>query len=450
MRCFKSYDIRGRVGEDLDEDIAYRIGRAFVQVVAPRAVVLGRDVRSSSPMLQAAIARGVTDEAADVLDLGLCGTEEVYFATDHLDAGGGLMVTASHNPIGDNGVKLIGPGGRPISRKNGLAAMEAMVRADGFGPAAGGGSVREVDPRAAYVGRVLSFVDMSALKPATVLVNAGNGAAGPTFDAIAAAMADAPVEFVRIHHAPDSSFPNGIPNPLLSENRPVTAEAVRTHGADLGVAWDGDFDRCFLFDETGAFVDGEYIVGLLAAAMLARSPGGAVVHDPRVMWNTTRIVEAAGGVAVASKTGHALIKETMRAVDAVYGGEMSAHHYFRDFLYCDSGMIPWLLVLALMSTTEQPLSALVAEMRARHPSSGEVNFHLADPAAAMTAIEAEFAASAEIDRLDGLSASFPDWRFNLRVSNTETVVRLNVETRGDAQLLADRTAALSKRLRAFA
>ena len=449
LKAFKSYDIRGRVGEDLDEDFAYRMGRAFVRVMQPGCVVLGRDIRDSSPMLQAAIARGLMDEGADVLDIGLCGTEEVYFATDHLGAGGGMMVTASHNPIGDNGVKVIGPGARPISRATGLGEMEALVEADDFGAAKALGVLTQVDARADYVARVLSFVDLASLKPLKLLVNAGNGAAGPTFDAIAAALAGTPLEFVRMHHQADGSFPHGIPNPLLPENRPVTGDAVLAHGADFGVAWDGDFDRCFLFDETGGFIDGEYIVGLLAAAVLAKTPGAKIVHDPRVMWNTQSVVAKAGGEAVVSQTGHALVKEKMRGVDAAYGGEMSAHHYFRDFMYCDSGMIPWLLIAAHMSASGQTLSALVNGMRARHPSSGEINFRISDPNAAVAAVQAEFAQGAVIDRLDGLSASFADWRFNLRQSNTEPVVRLNVETRGDAALLADKTAAISALLNSF-
>lgn len=449
LKAFKTYDIRGRVGEDLDEDFAWRMGRAFARVTGAGKVVLGRDIRDSSPMLQNAIARGLMDEGAEVLDIGLCGTEEVYFATDHLGAGGGMMVTASHNPIGDNGIKVIGPGARPISRATGLGEMEALVEAVDFGAGRAAGVRKPVDIRDDYVARVLSFVDPGALKPLKILVNAGNGAAGPTFDAIAAALAGTPLEFQRMHHAPDGSFPHGIPNPLLPENRPVTGEAVLEHGADMGVAWDGDFDRCFLFDETGAFIDGEYIVGLLAAAMLAKLPGARIVHDPRVMWNTQRIVGESGGEPVVSLTGHALIKEKMRAVDAAYGGEMSAHHYFRDFMYCDSGMIPWLLIAAHMSASGQTLSELVGDMRARHPSSGEINFRIADPGAAVAAVEAEFAQGAVIDRLDGLSASFAGWRFNLRQSNTEPVVRLNVETRGDAALLAEKTAAISALLRSF-
>ncbi|KMW56299.1 Phosphomannomutase [Candidatus Rhodobacter oscarellae] len=435
----------------MDAEMFYKLGRVFAQVQNPGTVVVGHDARDSSPELTDAIARGLMDAGVDVLDLGLCGTEEVYFATDHLKAGGGIMITASHNPMGDNGAKVIAAGARPISRASGLALMEEKVEQGDLGEkAAKPGARRVVDPRSNYVERVLSFADMGALRPMKVVVNAGNGAAGPTFDAIAAALADAPIEFIRIHHAPDESFPNGIPNPLLTENRAATADPVRAHGADLGVAWDGDFDRCFFFDETGAFVDGEYVVGLLSAAILAGSEGQRVVHDPRIIWNTQRIVGAAGGRAVASCTGHALVKEVMRAEDAVYGGEMSAHHYFRDFMYCDSGMIPWVLVLAHMSATGLPLSALVADMRAQHPSSGEINFRLADADAAVAAVEAECATGAEIDRLDGLSASFEDWRFNLRKSNTEPVVRLNVETLGDPGLLAEKTAMLRSVIERFA
>lgn len=449
LSCFKTYDIRGRVGENLDAGIAYRIGRAFARVMVPAGaagrVVVGRDIRDSSPMLKDALARGLADDGGEVLDIGLCGTEEVYFATDHLQAHGGMMVTASHNPIGDNGVKPIGPGARPISRETGLQAIHDLAAADDFGAlAARRGQVREVDPRPAYVDRVLSFVDPAALPEGIVLVNAGNGAAGPTFDAIADALArrGAPLRFERLHHAPDSAFPHGIPNPLLPENRPVTGDAVRQSGALMGVAWDGDFDRCFLFDETGAFVDGEYIVGLLAAAMLDQVPGARIVHDPRIIWNTQRIVAEKGGEALASRTGHALVKARMREVDAAYGGEMSAHHYFRDFMYCDSGMIPWLLVLAHMARSGQTLSRLVEEMRALHPSSGEINFRLSDPDSAVAAVEAEFAEAGDVDGLDGVSVAFDRWRFNLRQSNTEPVVRLNVETRGDRALLDERVGAI--------
>ena len=451
LSAFKSYDIRGTVGVNLDEKTYYHIGRAFAQVRKVEKVVLGRDVRDSSPMLQDALARGLNDAGVDVLDLGLCGTEEVYFATDHYNAGGGIMVTASHNPKGDNGAKIVIEGARPMSRASGLSDIENLVEAGEFGPAnATKGTRTSVDCRADYVARVLSFADLSKVGAMKILVNAGNGAAGPTFDAIADALKGTSIEFVRVNHTPDETFPNGIPNPLLPENQPMTALPVQDHNCDLGVAWDGDFDRCFFFDENGGFIDGEYVVGLLAAAILAEQDGGQVVHDPRIIWNTQRVVSGAGGTPTVSRTGHALMKEVMRAKDAVYGGEMSAHHYFRDFMYCDSGMIPWVLIAAHMAATGLPLSALVKDMQDRHPSSGEINFRLSDPDSAVAAIEAQFTQGAEIDRLDGLSAAFPEWRFNLRRSNTEPVVRLNVETHANRSLLAEKTNALTAVLQGFA
>lgn len=445
LTCFKSYDIRGRLGADIDEDVCYRIGRAFVPAINPGTVVVGWDARETSPVLAAALMRGLTESGADVIDIGLCGTEEVYFATTHFEAGGGLMVTASHNPIDYNGVKLVKAESRPISGDDGLGEIQTLAEAGNF-PEAQPGRIEKRDPRAAYVEKVLSFVDLAGFKPMKILVNAGNGMAGPTFDAIAEGMerVGCPVQFVRMHHTPDSSFPNGIPNPLLDENQPVTRDAVLEHGADFGVAWDGDFDRCFLFDETGAFVDGEYIVGLLAAAFMAKEPGARIVHDPRVIWNTIDLVEAGGGKAVASRTGHALIKAKMREVDAAYGGEMSAHHYFRNFMYCDSGMIPWLLIAELVSTTGQSLSALLKERKAKFPSSGERNFRLNNPQAAVDAFEATYAAKAlSDDRLDGISLGFDGWRVNLRQSNTEPVLRLNVEARGDTEVLAEKFAEIS-------
>jgi len=451
LGCFKSYDVRGRLGTELDDGVAYRIGRGFAQALAPGLVVTGRDVRETSPALQAALIEGLRDGGSDVVDIGLCGTEEVYFATDHLGAGGGIMVTASHNPIDYNGMKLVGRGAVPLSAEAGLGAVRAAAEAEAWGAPGRRGTLRGEDPRAAFVARCLSFVEPRALRPLTVLVNAGNGAAGPTFDALAAALAaaGAPLRFARLHHAPDPAFPNGIPNPLLPENQPATAEAVRAAGADFGVAWDGDFDRCFFFDETGAFVPGEYVVGLLAGAFLAKSPGAKIVHDPRVVLNTRAVIAEAGGAAVVSRTGHAHLKAKMRAVDAVYGGEMSAHHYFRDFMYCDSGMIPWLLVAEYVSTTGRSLGDLVAGARAAYPSSGEINFRLSDVAAAKAAFEAAHAGAAEeVDRLDGLSLTFPDWRVNLRSSNTEPVLRLNVEARGDADLVARKVAEISALLEA--
>ncbi|WP_280138481.1 phosphomannomutase [Aliiruegeria lutimaris] len=452
LGCFKSYDVRGRVGEDLDENICRQIGRAFARVMEPGTVVLGRDIRASSQSFQAALAEGLLESGVDVIDIGLCGTEEVYFATDHFGAGGGLMVTASHNPIDYNGIKLVETGARPIPPDGGFREMHDLVAAGIDGPSGPRGRLRQEDPRPAYVEKVLSFVDPAKLSNCKVLVNAGNGCAGPSFDAVAAALQarGAEIAFERLHHLPDGSFPNGIPNPLLPENRPLTAEAVRAAGADFGVAWDGDFDRCFLFDETGAFIDGEYLVGLLAGAFLEKVPGAKIVHDPRVMWNTQEIVAQNGGEAVVSLTGHAHVKATMRKVDAVYGGEMSAHHYFRDFMYCDSGMIPWLLIAEHVCRMGQPLSALIGDMRANYPSSGEINFRVTDAGAAMEAIEAALVGEGcEIDRMDGLGLSFADWRLSLRRSSTEPVLRLNVEARGDRALLERKTAEVIDMIRAF-
>lgn len=451
LTCFKAYDVRGRLGTDLDEGIAARIGQAFAQVLGARRVVLGRDCRASSAALADAVARGLIAAGAEVLDLGLCGTEEVYFATAHLEADGGIEVTASHNPMDYNGMKLVRAGSAPVEPAV-MAQIRALAESAAFAPAAPG-SRRDVSGiRAAYVEKVLSFVDVAALRPLTILVNAGNGTAGPTFDALAEGLAarGAPLRFVRLHHQPDGSFPNGIPNPLLPENQPVTARAVVAAGADLGVAWDGDFDRCFLFDATGAFVPGEYVVGLLAEVFVAKEPGATIIHDPRVIWNTRDVVARAGGRAVQARTGHAFLKAALRETGAVYGGEMSAHHYFRDFMSCDSGMIPWLLVAELMGRSRQGLADLLAERRAAFPSSGEINFRVPDTAAAVAAIDAALGGAAvHRDETDGLGLSFGDWRLNLRASNTEPLLRLNVESRGDAALVAAKVADLTARITAL-
>ncbi|WBU57485.1 phosphomannomutase [Paracoccus sediminicola] len=447
LTCFKAYDIRGRLGDNLDAGIAYRIGRGFARALDARRVVIGRDIRQSSEELSQAVRDALIAEGVEVLDLGLCGTEEMYFATSHFGADGGIEVTASHNPMDYNGMKMVGAGSAPLAGETGLDAIHKLAEADDFGAAKPGGVLRDVaaEARAAYVDKVVSFVDISALRPLKIVVNSGNGAAGPSFDAIAAALAekDAPLAFIRLHHDADGSFPNGIPNPLLPENQPVTAQAVRKAKADMGIAFDGDFDRCFFFDETGAFIDGEYMVGLLAAAFLAREPGARIVHDPRVIWNTRDIVAAQGGTAIQSRTGHAFLKAALREHDAVYGGEMSAHHYFRDFVYCDSGMVPWLLVAELMGREDQPLSTLIRERRAAFPSSGEINFVLIDPDAARARVEAIYAPEAKArDDTDGLSLDMGNWRFNLRASNTEPLLRLNVESRGSRKLLARQVAAL--------
>lgn len=450
LTCFKAYDIRGRLGVDLDEGIAYRIGRALAQALGARRVVLGRDIRSSSASLAAALATALVDEGCEVLDLGLSGTEEMYFATSHFGADAGICVTASHNPIDYNGMKIVRAGSAPLDAATGLARIQELAEADDFGPQKPGGNLRNiaVEARAAYVQQILGFVDVPALKPLRIVVNAGNGAAGPTFDAIATALAaqGAPLEFIRMHHTPDGTFPNGIPNPLLPENRPPTAERVQAEGADFGVAWDGDFDRCFLFDHRGQFIDGEYVVGLLAEAFLAKTPGATIIHDPRIIWNTRDIVTKNGGTAVQSRTGHAFVKQALRDENAVYGGEMSAHHYFRDFVYCDSGMIPWLLIAELVSRFG-PLQGLVADRIAAFPSSGEINFTLEDPRSAVARVRATFEPKAQaVDETDGISLDMGAWRFNLRSSNTEPVVRLNVEARGDSTLVAQGVARVTEAL----
>ncbi len=437
LNCFKAYDIRGRLPDELNEDIAWRIGRAYVEYLNPKKVVVGRDVRLSSASLCAALSKGLTEGGAEVFDIGLCGTEEIYFATFHGQMDGGIVVTASHNPMDYNGMKLVRAGARPISGDSGLHAIRDLAAAGTFAPVAAPGRIEEYELKGPYVRHLLGYVDTTALKPLKVVVNAGNGCAGPVLDLLEKQL---PFEFIKVHHHPDGTFPNGIPNPLLPENRSATAAAVIEHGADVGIAWDGDFDRCFLFDEKGGFIEGYYIVGLLAENILRKNPGAKIIHDPRLTWNTIEMVRQAGGAPVMSKTGHAFIKERMRAEDAVYGGEMSAHHYFRDFAYCDSGMIPWLLVLEIMCRSGQPLSALVGERMARFPASGEINRKLADPKAALAAVEVCYGPRAKsIDRTDGLSMEFEQWRFNLRMSNTEPVLRLNVESRGDEGLMREKT-----------
>jgi phosphomannomutase len=439
LAAFKAYDVRGRLGIDLNDDIARRIARAFAEVTGAARVVIGRDCRESSAPLAQAVAEGLVAAGVEVLDLGLSGTEEMYFAVSHLGADGGITVTASHNPMDYNGLKLVGAGSVPLTEAA-FNAVRALAESARFAATKTGGRVQPIPgARAAYVDRVLGFVDVESLRPLTVLVNAGNGAAGPTFDAIAEGLAKrgAPLSFVRLHHEPDGRFPNGIPNPLLAENQPQTTAAVLKAKADIGVAFDGDFDRCFLFDHTGAFVPGEYVVGLLAEAFLAKEPGATIVHDPRVVWNTRALVARAGGRAVMARTGHVFLKRAMRETGAIYGGELSAHHYFRDFMCCDSGMIPWLLVAELMGRTGKSLADLVGRMRAEFPSSGEINFRVADVAAAMATVEAALASEVTArDDADGMSLELADWRLNLRASNTEPLLRLNVEARGDAALVA--------------
>ena len=437
LSCFKAYDIRGRIPDQLNEDIAWRIGRAYAQWLSPKSVVVGYDIRLSSQKLCDALTAGLVDAGVDVVNIGQCGTEEIYFATSHLGMDGGIVVTASHNPKDYNGMKLVRENSIPVSGDTGLNEIKLLAEQNRFKPATRKGTTRTIDTRQAYIEHLLGYINRHTLKPLTVVCNAGNGGAGAVIDLLETQL---PIEFIKLQHEPDGNFPNGVPNPLLVENRQVTIDAVIQHGADLGIAWDGDFDRCFFFDESGRFIEGYYIVGLLAASFLQKNRGASVVHDPRLTWNTIEIAQAAGGTAIQCKTGHAFIKECMRREDAVYGGEMSAHHYFREFFYCDSGMLPWLLVAELMSQQNKPLSKLVDERMAAFPASGEINRTIADPAALLAAVEQRYSNKAEsVDHTDGLSMSFAQWRFNLRMSNTEPVVRLNVESRADPELMQAKT-----------
>ncbi len=436
--CFKAYDIRGQIPNQLNPDIAYRIGNATVEFLGAKKIVLGRDMRLSSAELTDAVAKGLVEAGVEVLDIGLCGTEMVYFATMHLGADGGIMVTASHNPADYNGLKLVREEARPISADTGLADIRLLAERDERFAADTAGSRRQVGIFDEYIRHMLGYVDVEKLKPLKLVFNAGNGCAGIAIDGLERHL---PFELVKVNNEPDGTFPNGIPNPMLLENQAATADLVVEHKADLGIAWDGDFDRCFFFDEKGGFIEGYYIVGLLAESILKKNSGANIVHDPRLTWNTLDIVANAGGKAVQSKSGHSFIKETMREVDGVYGGEMSAHHYFREFSYADSGMIPWLLVAELMSTTGKSLSELVGERQAKFPISGEINREVEDADATLQALHDRYAEDAlSVDDIDGYSFEFPDWRFNIRKSNTEPVVRLNLESRGDADLMERKTA----------
>jgi len=443
---FKAYDLRGRIPDELNEDVAYRVGRGTAQFLGAKRIVVGRDIRLSSAALTDALCRGLTDSGVDVDDIGICGTEGVYFACFDGGYDGGIMVTASHNPSDYNGMKFVRESSKPISGDNGLQEIRGFAERAAFPAPERTGVRREVDTNDAYIAHLLSYVDLSRLKPLKIVVNAGNGGAGLVVDRLEPHL---PFRFVKVHHAPDGHFPNGIPNPMLEENRASTIAAIRESGADFGIAWDGDFDRCFLFDEQGGFIEGYYIVGLLASVLLRGETGGKVVHDPRLTWNTIEVVADHGGSAVLSKSGHAFIKQRMREVDGVYGGEMSAHHYFRRFAYCDSGMIPWLIVAQLLSETGASLSTLVGERMRRFPVSGELNYRVPDAKAVIATIVARYESTAlATDRTDGISFEFPDWRFNLRSSNTEPLLRLNVEVRASASLLHEKTGELLALLKA--
>ena len=442
LTCFKAYDIRGELGTELNEDIAYRIGRAYGEFIRPKTIVVGGDVRLTSESLKLALANGLRDAGTDVLDIGMSGTEEIYFATFHLGIDGGIEVTASHNPMNYNGMKLVREGARPVSGDTGLRDVQRLAEANDFAPVEESkrGSYKQISVLDAYVDHLMGYIDLNNFtKPMKLVINSGNGAAGHIIDEIEKRFeqAKAPVSFIKVHHEADGNFPNGIPNPLLPECRKDTSDAVREHQADMGIAFDGDFDRCFLFDENAEFIEGYYIVGLLAEAFLKKETGAKIIHDPRLTWNTIDVVTKAGGVPVMSKTGHAFIKERMREEDAVYGGEMSAHHYFRDFAYCDSGMIPWLLVAELLAVKGETLSGLVLERMKAFPCSGEINYKVSNAKSVIAALKAQYLSSAIAeDNTDGISLDCQGWRFNVRTSNTEPLLRLNVETEGNIEALS--------------
>jgi len=443
---FGAYDIRGVYPEEVNEELAYRVGRSFVKLFDAEKVAVGHDIRLSGPSISKALIDGLTDAGCDVVDIGQCGTEMIYFATAHLKLDGGIMITASHNPKEYNGMKLVRREARPVSSDTGLKDIERLVMEGSFKVAeTKKGKVENVDILDDYIDHLLSYIDADKLSKLKVVANTGNGAGGPIVEALAKRL---PIEVITVHPEPDGNFPNGVPNPILPENRDATADVVKKEHADIGVAWDGDFDRCFLFDEKGGFIEGYYMVGFLAQAFLKKNPGAKIIYDPRLTWNTIEITEAMGGTPVMCKSGHAFIKDRMRRENAVYGGEMSAHHYFRDFSYCDSGMLVWLIVMQLLSEAKKPLSELMQERMAKFPCSGEINSHVEDAPAILKRLEAEYGPKGEVNHVDGLSVEFDNWRFNLRMSNTEPVIRLNVETRGDAKLLEEKTEELLKKIRA--
>ncbi len=446
LTCFKAYDIRGKLGEELTEDVAYRIGRAYGEFLKPKNIVVGGDVRLTSESLKLALANGLMDAGTNVLDIGLSGTEEIYFATFHLKVDGGIEVTASHNPMDYNGMKLVREDAKPISGDTGLRDIQVLAEANKFSSVEPlkRGSYKKISILDDYIDHLMGYINFSNFdRPMKLVVNSGNGAAGHVIDAIEKRFNDAnvPVTFIKVHHQPDGTFPNGIPNPLLPECRQDTADAVIKHNADLGIAFDGDFDRCFLFDGEGQFIEGYYIVGLLGEAFLKKEAGAKIIHDPRLTWNTIDIVTKAGGIPIMSKTGHAFIKERMRKEDAIYGGEMSAHHYFRDFAYCDSGMIPWLLIAELLNCRNQTLAELVSQRVASYPCSGEINYKVNDAQRVMERVERIFVSQAKnIDKTDGVSVELDGWRFNIRFSNTEPLLRINVESEGNVALVNEKIA----------
>lgn len=455
LKAFKAYDIRGEYPLEINEDLAYKLGLAFVAEYRAKVVVVGHDIRQSSPQLFAKLVAGICDAGANVISLDLCGTEEIYFNTVYLEADGGIMITASHNPKHHNGFKLVGRGAEPISGSTGLEALKNRILQEDFGPFSQkvpGDLTRFLDKQP-YLHALLaassfssqlrepqsslsSLSPVSSVAPLTIVCNSGNGCAGAIVDLLEPHL---PYRLIKVHHEPDGAFPNGVPNPLLVERRAATQAAILANNADFGVAWDGDFDRCFFFDEKGNFVDSSYIVGLLATALLAKHPSSTIVIDTRQTLNSEEAIEKAGGEVVISAGGHSPMKRSMREFNALYGGEMSAHHYFRAFHYCDSGMIPFLLISQLLAKSDQTLGALVAAARKRYPCSGELNYLVVDSDLVITKIADYFRDEAiSEDYLDGLSLRLEDSRINVRASNTEPYLRINIEGRGSTEIVKAR------------
>lgn len=438
ITCFKAYDARGQIPNELNEDIAYRVGRAYAEFLKAKKIAVGRDVRLSSESLFTALTNGLMDSGVDVLDLGICGTEQVYHAAFSLELEGGIMITASHNPIDHNGFKFVRQSAQAISGDSGLEDIRAIAEKAEFSAVDNKGQLIASDLSQQYKQHLLSyFNNIDCLKPFKIVVNSGNGVAGPALDLLEKSL---PFEFIKLQHNPDGNFPNGIPNPLLAEGRKATIDAIKEHNADFGIAWDGDFDRCFLFDAEGNFIEGYYIVGLLSAQLLKNNGGGNVVHEARLIWNTIELANENGGTAIQSKAGHAFIKEKMREVDAIYGGEMSAHHFFKRFGYCDSGMIPWILIAEMMSEQNKTLGQLVKERIAAYPCSGEINTKTNKPQKVIDRIKHFYLPQKpKIDSTDGIAMDFGEWRFNIRASNTEPLLRLNVESKANKELMQEKT-----------
>jgi phosphomannomutase len=437
--AFKAYDVRGLYPSQLDEAGAYAIGRAYVEEFESARIAVGRDMRLSSPSMAAAVREGAADGGAEVLDVGMVGTEMLYFAVGELQLDGGIAVTASHNPKEYTGMKIVRRGALPVGGESGLLDVRDRAIAAEWRDARRG-EIRDQDIWAPFVDRVLSFVDVDALQPLRVVIDAANGMAGAMLPRVLDRLPM--LEVVRCYFEPDGSFPNHEPNPLLPENREFIISKTTSEGADFGVAYDGDADRCFFVDDAGGFVPGDFTTALFAESILAKEPGGKVIYDVRASWAVPEAIERAGGIALVNRVGHAYIKQRMREEGAVFGGEVSAHYYFRDFTQADSGVVPFLLMCDLISRRGK-LSSLLESLRSRYFITGEINTPVADVPAKLAELESRFGPSGRVSHLDGLSIEFDDWHFNVRPSNTEPLLRLNLEARSETEMTARRDEVLS-------